>query len=444
MQFGWGDKLAPRLGASVDVFGNGKLKIFGSWGLFYDWTKYELVRGSFGGDIWKEWYHALDTTDIFSISMNNMPGANLWNSTPGSFRDLRIPSFGSDSIDPNIKPMRQQTLVIGTEYQFTPSTVVSAHYIHSLLRRTIEDIGQVQPDGNTTYPLGNPGEGIFKMENNHFTLTPDFPMPKPKRQYDAIEISFNRRFANSWFVGANYTYSRLYGNYSGISDTDEIAVGGWTTYQSPTGLVARPGTNTTTYYDSEAYLLDAKGRYLYGRLATDRPHVFKTYGSYEFKWGTSVSANFYAGSGTPLSTIVEDTLWDPMIVNGRGDMGRTPVLSQMDLMVAHEFKIRENKKLRIEFNFLNLFNQKTVRHTDPLVNRFRDESAEMDLSNVNLLEGFNWQQLFSQTTYAQDPSITTNPNSFDPQQNFAVNPTYKKADLWNSGFSGRFGVKFTF
>ena len=45
------------------------------------------------------------------------------------------------------------------------------------------------------------------------------------------------------------------------------------------------------------------GQYLEGRLETDRPHVFKAYGSYAFKWGTAVSANFYAGSGTPLTTM---------------------------------------------------------------------------------------------------------------------------------------------
>ncbi len=69
-----------------------------------------------------------------------------------------------------------------------------------------------------------------------------------------------------------------------------------------------------------------------------------------------------------------------MMVNNRGDMGRTPTLSQTDLMVSHEFKIKEGKTLRFEFNMMNLFNQKTVRHIDPLVNRFRtDAAAGMDL-----------------------------------------------------------------
>ncbi|MEO5937314.1 MAG: TonB-dependent receptor, partial [Terriglobales bacterium] len=40
IEFGYGDKFAPRIGAAWDVKQNGKLKIYGSYGLFYDIFKY--------------------------------------------------------------------------------------------------------------------------------------------------------------------------------------------------------------------------------------------------------------------------------------------------------------------------------------------------------------------------------------------------------------------
>ncbi|HBY60704.1 MAG TPA: hypothetical protein DEH78_12835, partial [Solibacterales bacterium] len=45
VSFGWGDKIAPRIGAAWDVLGDGRWKLSGSFGYFYDVMKYELARG---------------------------------------------------------------------------------------------------------------------------------------------------------------------------------------------------------------------------------------------------------------------------------------------------------------------------------------------------------------------------------------------------------------
>ncbi len=95
-----------------------------------------------------------------------------------SIMDYRIPSFGPDAIDPDIKPMRQQTMVIGTEFQLNPSTVIGANWIHARLNRTIEDIGYSADDGSDNWTLGNPGEGQYEYETNHVSRYPRFPYAK--------------------------------------------------------------------------------------------------------------------------------------------------------------------------------------------------------------------------------------------------------------------------
>jgi hypothetical protein len=48
IDFGFGDKLAPRLGFTYDPFSDGRTKVYGSFGKYFDVMKYELPRGSFG------------------------------------------------------------------------------------------------------------------------------------------------------------------------------------------------------------------------------------------------------------------------------------------------------------------------------------------------------------------------------------------------------------
>jgi len=432
-KFSFGDKLAPRLGAAYDLKGDGKMKVSGSWGRYYDWTKYSLARGSFGGDLWHIFYRSLDTLDIGSLNINNLPGRDLWGS-PTGFRDLRA----TFSLDPNIKPMFQDSTNISYEQQLNPTTTFSVNYIHNKLTRTIEDFSALI-NGDNVYSIGNPGEGIATIYPSARPSTPDFPMPKPLRQYDAVEFSISRRFSRSWFGSANYTISRLYGNYSGLADSDEILTPttgfSASTTQSASGSIARVGSNSHSGWDTDSLLFDSHGNVgVYGRLPTDRPNVLKVYGAYSAPFGTQIGVFQYIGQGTLISTVAIDDQLEPVLVNGRGDLGRTPVLSHTDLLVSHELTMMGHKKLRFELNVINVFNQKTVTHIFNFYNKGAPGGGsaisqyEMDLSNVNLLKGYDYKALI-----ASLPGGAT-----------AVDPRYLQPDLWQTGAQGQFSVKFIF
>jgi hypothetical protein len=428
-EFGFGKKIAPRLGATFDVLGNGRLKAFGSWGRYFDWVKYELARGSFGGDTWLVHYRALDTLDVNSLSLANMPGADLW----GGARDRRVPNFST--IDPDLKPMFQDATNLGLEYQLNSTTAIGMNYVHNKLTRSIEDVGSLDATGNEIYFAANPGEGVA---TTMFVtgLTPPFDTPRPLRQYDALDFTISRRFSHNWFGSANVTVSRLYGNYSGLANSDEISTPttgtSSATAQQQAGSIARPGTAAGRAWDLDELEWDSHGHLdTLGRLATDRPVVAKFYGSYTLPFGTQLGGFVYAGSGTPMSTVVNTLNTIPVLVNGRGDMGRTPFLTRTDLLVSHELRVSGAKRVRLELNVINLFNQKTATHIFNSLNKgaglARADSA-IDLSGVDLSRGYDYNALI-----LASPSGA---NAFDPR--------YGKADLWQAGTQGQVSIKYLF
>jgi hypothetical protein len=404
IEFDYKDKLAPRVGAAYDVRGDGKWKVFGSWGLFYDIFKLELPRGSFGGDKWLEYYYTLDTFDWPNLLASSAcppacPGTNF------RVTDFRHPSFGSDSIDPDLKPMRVAEATVGIDHELNTQVAVGVHYVHKQVIRAIEDTGALDANSNEIYVIANPGEGLTE-----FAFTdPLTNLPKPKRDYDSVEFFLDKRFANNWSLRTSYLWSRLYGNYSGLSQSDESG---------------RTSPNVGRLFDYPAMMFDEHGKPVFGPLATDRPHQFKAQAIYQFNFGTAIGLNEFVASGLPVSRELGIFTGNNFPVNylGRLSDGRTDLFSQTDLFVQHEFKIGGGRRLQLQANVTNLFNQK---------------ASISKYSTYQKADGINFDEHdFYNGLLDFDQLIA--------EQGVAKDPRFLLDNVYQSPILARFGVKFLF
>ena len=125
----FGEKLAPRIGFAYDVKGDGKTKVYGSWGLFYDIFKLALPRGSFGGDKWIDVYYTLDTPNPADlVSLRGELRRDLRRQLPGHARCGRRSTSASrrsttssttPTATPVLDPYRLQEFSGGIEHSLT-------------------------------------------------------------------------------------------------------------------------------------------------------------------------------------------------------------------------------------------------------------------------------------------------------------------------------------
>ncbi|MGD9564262.1 MAG: carboxypeptidase regulatory-like domain-containing protein [Pyrinomonadaceae bacterium] len=456
VDFGWGDKIAPRLGFAYDPFGDGKTKIFGSYGKFYDRVKFALPRGLFGGDIFLEDYFEIfpgDTASDFNIVnvLGGFTGPSVCPSTgfitagarSRCQRNLRVNAnepgaspYENGAVDPNLNPFQQTELTFGLERQLGRDYVIRTRYTYKNVDEAVEDAGIVNSAGSEAYIIGNPGTGL------HLQTLQDLGYERstrPKRRYDGFEVVLEKRLSANWYFNANYTFSRLHGNYSGLSSSDE-----------PHLVNGRLSPGVSRAFDLPFIGFTAEGEPDNGPLPTDRPHVFNIYGAYIFNWmGSKSNTTEFAAfqtiaSGAPMTTsIYGQSSVTPQIFYHRGDLGRSPTFTQTDFNVTHRFKFGADGRYMIaaDLNFINLWDQDTVTGVYPTMNTStsRPNDAAMFPSNTPGERA----QLYA-NGYTSGALLQPILDRFNADPTNRLDQRYGMPQLFQSPRAVRFGFRFLF
>jgi hypothetical protein len=396
VEFGFGDKIAPRIGGAYDLLHNGKVKVYASYGKFFDIMKMGLARGSFGSDYWHNCVYAMDSTAYTAITPSFPQGGGCPATGPapgvsvGRFiENVDFRATKADTRDPAIqsdmKPMAQHEFVTGVDWAINNHWALETRYARKRLDETIEDMAITD---NLGFYIGNPGSKFADLlhrptvipdanGNNYLNTTPfcaECPAVVPAiRRYDGLEFRLARRATGKWFGAMSYTYSRLTGNYAGLTNTDPTDGGG-----------GRHAPNNGRAFDIPTMTYDPNGKIDDGPLSTDRPNTGKVFLYYRQKWlkgETLIGVIQSAFQGTPIDTClpVVGTGSACQFAEGRGNFvnftraangdfvkgaviqdARTDNYVQSDISLRHEIPVKEGMRLAFEVNVINLFNQRAV------------------------------------------------------------------------------------
>jgi hypothetical protein len=507
INFAWSQKIEPRVGAAWGSR-NGKMKIFGSYGVTNDVMKLLLAQTSWGAQGYETCTYPLGpdgtpagfTNSDITLSYNaggracptglaNVPG-NFPAGTPTTLTDAatgvslieNVNFRPEEPVAHGVNPYRQHEYVAGVDYQLNKDWAFEARYDRRRLDHVIEDASLSDEAAFEIYTIVNPGQGVNKTidgyanyltglgdaygpgtaafngggPNAQFGTCPTCPAnPQAVRNYDGLEFRLTKTQSRGWSGNFSYTWSRLWGNYTGLTTTDQID-GGTTGRNSP---------DTTRSFDEPFYYFGANGKSNDGPLPTDRPNVIKGYAYYTLPWKSKSNTTTFglfqvAYQGSPVSSFSDVGLGngspiEATYIFGRGNyvnattdatgaiqLGnpyarRTPWYTQTDANLSHSIKVNKNNErqvLSFSANFTNLLNQHSVTAYWQGFNSNFFDSALFP-AGLSVFNGAAFYQA-AETGYNAQATATAS--------GVVLNSHYGSPNLWQASRNIRLGAQFTF
>ncbi len=396
---------APRVGATYDIRGNGRSKIFANWGRFYAKIPNDLAARALSADAGisrDDYYDAALTQPIPEgvLTITQTPGG-VATSTTNHFQQQGV---GADLIDPNAKSSYVDEFVSGVEFEALPNMNVGVRYIHRSIPRVLEDVGPY-PVGACTfegvgcsfdYTLTNPGPSTQVLTDLGASYE------KPIHNYNAVEFTVDKRLSKNWAVNASYTWSRLEGTFEGFyrEDNGQSDPGITSLYDFPTNDPSYTAIGVPQFgFQGDIRYLGALGQ---GPLPLDRPHVIKVFGNYTFNMGLNLGLGLTMNSGAPLTELAANPNYDsggeiPTTPRGAGFQTadgfktRTPFEYNTDVHADYAFKFG-GQRLVVLADIFNLFNlQRTTGYDNFVEQSFGVSNPNFGLPVSELVSGPQFQ-----------------------------------------------------
>jgi hypothetical protein len=386
--------IAPRLGFSWDLKGDGTTKIFGNLGRYYLPVANVINIKQAGGLLDQRTYYAFDGYQI--LDRNGSPyalpilGPQIGpvddSQGNGSVGDLRA------EVDKNMDSVYQDEAILGFQQAITDKWSWGVSGTYRKLHNAIDDMEisatpQCGGDGYIGYVMGNPGRKLTVYGDTNCDGTPDGYInidtskqgwamydadgnylgqrgwKKPRRSFGSLEFQVDRAWDEKWMLNASYVLSWSRGNAEGPVNSD-------TNFDD---------TGRTENFDDPWVNLSG------GYLPNDHRHQFKVRGTYAISKQWQVGADLTALSGSPITGygvgnpydatvyhsyfICVENCADPVSQNRvyqrspRGE-DRTPWTFNLNASITYLLPLDEKNNLRVKFAVYNLLNQQRTLGVD--------------------------------------------------------------------------------
>lgn len=404
-----GNQWGPRLGFTIDPVGDGRTKIYGSFGRYFLPIAANTNIRSAGAETDYSRYN------FATIGANGLPiiGAPITTITGGAncpdtgIANCTVVRVG-EVADPSslqakeLKPQSQDEYIIGGEQRIGARMKVGAYFTYRKLNNVLEDAAidiaarnycYAQPNpatpgrnfttaqcnrlytGFSQYVLINPGNaatitlsgrgGLGLPDGTNPTVNftaAQLGYPKAVRDYKSMTFTFDREFDGKWSFSGSYVLAADVGNYEGGVKSD----------------IGQADSGATEDFDQPGFEVGA-----YGYLPNHRRHTFKAYGSYQVgdfltlglngvlqspkKFGcigvvpTTVDpfANQYAGGG--FFCLDQNNVSQP---TPRGRSFQSDWRKSVDLSLT--FRVPFDYDASVRFDVFNVFNDKSKLDFDEI------------------------------------------------------------------------------